>query len=140
MGSEKICVIEHNRWCLEREGETGDLGFRWLLVQIMVVGHATRQTSAVSRPEHAALPRHATSTWMADASITAVEPSLDSVRLRRFFAVVAVASQAAIPSHALTALTALLVRGDVVMWVGLVRRRCDVDGLAAPRYWYEETL
>jgi len=42
------------------------------------------------------------------APATAVGHSLDYVQLRRFLAVVAGASQAAMPSHALAALTALL--------------------------------
>jgi len=49
--------------------------FKWPLGQIMVFGHTTLQTSALNRPGHAALPRHATSTWMAVASIMPVGAS-----------------------------------------------------------------
>jgi len=44
---------------------------------------------------------------MASASIMPVGPSLDSVRLRSTLLLVAGAAQAAMPSHALAALTAL---------------------------------
>jgi len=80
----------------------------------MIVGHAAPETSARSRPEHAALPRHATSTWMAYASITAVEPSLDSAQQRRF-SPCCHRMRSAIPSHTLAALTALLIREKTLL-------------------------